>query len=240
MFKKITCFLFLFPTVVFGQYPFEKFRAPSFTSAQFKIKENENALEYSSKIKSFFNDKTDLEILVYGNLEDSKGTFLQIGTSKKSKKYYEEINPNGIEGLFIADFNGDGMKDAKIVCFYMGSGLASMNVRVFYFFQKSDKEFTKISFDDKMDSNRFERDINGDGNFEIITQTLKEYNSHSYWVFNVYNFKNDRLVCVNSKMNYPIMIQFLYHENFTISKKISRLTLKAYQSETPDAILIDK
>lgn len=240
MLKIITYFLFLIPAVIFGQYPFEKYKSPSFIAAEFKTKENENTLEYSSKIRSFFNDKTDLNILVYGNLMDSKGTYLQIGTNQNSKKYYEEINPNGIEGLFIADFNGDGMKDVKIVSYYMGSGLASMNVRVFYFFQKQNKEFTKISFDDKMDSNRLERDINGDGNFEIVTQTLKEYSSHSYWVFNVYNFKNDNLVCVNSKMNYPIMIQFLYHENFKISKKISRLQMKRYQFETPDGILIDK
>jgi len=122
----------------------------------------------------------------------------------------------------------------------MGCGLASLNVRVIYFFQKENKEFTKISFDDKMDGNRIERDLNGDGNFEIITMTLQEHRNHNYWLFNVYNFVNDNLICINNKINYPIMIQFLFRENYKITTKITRKEMQKYEIQKPEEILIEK
>ncbi|WP_264521363.1 FG-GAP repeat domain-containing protein [Flavobacterium sp. N1994] len=207
---------------------------------EFEIKEKENVLEYSKNVTSFFNDKTALEVTINGDLENSKKTYIKVKTKLNSKKYFEEIPVHGTDGFYIADFNGDGKKDFKIVCFYMGCGLASMNVRVIYFFQKENKEFTKISFDDMMDGNRIERDLNGDGNFEIITMTLQDHLNHNYWLFNVYNFVNGNLVCLNEKVNYPIMVQYLFRDNYKISEKLSRKEMKKYQLKKPEALLIDK
>jgi hypothetical protein len=162
-----------------------------------------------------------------------------VKTNLKSKKYFEQIPAQGTDGFYIADFNGDGKKDFKIVCFYMGSGLASMNVRVIYFFQKENNEFTKISFDDKMDGNRIERDLNGDGNFEIIIMTLQEHKKHNYWLFNVYNFVNNKLICVNNKTNYPIMIQYLFRDNYKVTTKITRNDMQKYEIKKPEEIQID-
>lgn len=239
MTKILTYFIFLIPTLIFGQYPFEKIKAPSYKSLDFKMKENKNSLEYSCTINSFFDDKSDLEILINGDVNKLNETYLQIKTNQNSKKYLEEIPAQGTDGLYIADFNGDGLKDLKIVCYYMGCGLASLNVRVIYFFQKKNKDFTKIAFDDKMNENRLERDINKDGNFEIITMTLQEHKNHNYWLFNVYNYANDDLVCVNDKINYPIMIQYLYRDNFKTTTKISKQTMKRYEPKNPKGIHID-
>ena len=232
--------LLIFPILTFGQYPFEKFKSPKYKSLEFKMTEKKNILEYSKIVTSFFNDKSDLEVTINGNFENSKKTYIQVKTKLNSKKYFEEIPTQGTDGFYIADFNGDGKKDFKIVCLYMGCGLASLNVRVIYFFQNENKEFTKISFDDMMEGNRMERDLNGDGNFEIITMTLQDHLNHNYWLFNVYNYANGNLVCLNEKVNYPIMVQFLYIDNYKITKKLSRKEMKKYQLKKPEELLIDK
>ena len=232
--------MLLFPIFAFGQYPFEKYQSPKYTSLEFKMTQKENVLEYSKTIESFFNDKSELEVTINGNTENSKDTYIEIKTKSKSKKYFEEIPAQGTDGFYIADFNGDGKKDFKIVCFYIGSGLASLNVRVIYFFQNENQSFTKFSFDDKMDENRLERDINGDGNFEIITMTLQEHKNHNYWLFNVYNFINNDLICVNVQRNYPIMIQYLFRDNFKETTNISRDEIKEYGLRKPEQMLMEK
>ena len=232
--------VFLFPILVFGQYPFEKFKSPKYSSLEFKRIEKEYSLNYSKVVPSFFKDKSDLEVTINANSEKSKETYIEVKSKLKSKQYFEEIPPQGADGFYIADFNGDGKKDFKIVCYYMGCGLASLNVRVIYFFQKENKEFTKVSFDDKMDGNRLEKDLNGDGNFEIITMTLQEHKNHNYWLFNVYNFVNNDLICVNKKLNYPIMIQYLFRNNFKETTKITRQEIKKYELKKPAEILIEK
>lgn len=240
MTKFLKYIVFLFPILVFGQYPFEKFKSPKYSSLEFKMTEKENSLNYSKVVTSFFKDKSDLEVTISGNTQNLKETYIEIKTKLKSKKYFEEIPAQGTDGFYIADFNGDGKKDFKIVCFYMGSGLASLNVRVIYFFQKQNKEFTKVSFDDKMDGNRLERDLNGDGNFEIITMSLQGHKKHNYWLFNTYNFINNNLVCVNNKMNYPIMVQLLFRDNFKETTKISRQEINNYELRKAKEILIEK
>ncbi len=240
MTKSLIYIIFLFPILIFGQYPFEKYKSPKYQSLEFKMIEKNNSLEYSKNITGFFKDKSDLEVKINGNLENPKEIYIQLKTNLKSKKYFEQIPAQGTDGFYIADFNGDGKKDFKIVCLYMGSGLAAINVRVIYFFQKANKEFTKISFDDKMDGNRIERDLNGDGNFEIITMTLQDYKNHNYWLFNVYNFVNNNLVCINYKINYPIMVQFLFRENYSVTNNISRKAMKKYEIKKPEEIIIEK
>ena len=65
----ILYFNLLLPTLFFGQYPFEKFKSPKYESYDFKMIENENSLEYSSTLKSFFYDKTDLQIFNFFTLK---------------------------------------------------------------------------------------------------------------------------------------------------------------------------
>jgi len=231
---------FVFPIIVFGQYPFEKYKKPKISSMEIKMIERGNDLKCSKVVKSFFNDKSDIEVSINGNTENLSETYIEVKTKSKKRKYIEEIPAQGMEGLYIADFNGDGKKDFKIVCYYMGSGTASMNIRVIYFIQKSNNRFTKLSFDDKSGGNMVERDFDGDGNFEIITTTLQSHKNHNFWLFNLYNFVKGNLVCVNKKMNYPIMIQYLYKENYKVTKKLTRKEMKKYELIKPKNIKIEK
>ncbi|MFD0989679.1 hypothetical protein ACFQ1R_06195 [Mariniflexile jejuense] len=229
----------LFPIFVFGQYPFEKYKKPKTSSLEFKMTEENSFLKYSKIVKSFFNDKSDLEVIINGNTEDLRKTNIEVNTKSKSRKYFEEIPTQGTDAFYVADYNGDGKKDFKIVCYYMGLGLASLNVRVIYFFQNENKSFTKVSFDDKIGENTTERDLNGDGNFEIITMTLQNHKNHNYWLFNLYNFVNGNLICVNNKLNYPIMVQYVFKDNYQVTKKLTRKEMKKYELKKPKELLVD-
>lgn len=239
MLKFLKYIIFFFPFLIFGQYPFEKYKKPKSSSLEFKMIEENNVLKYSKDVKSFFNDKSNLEVTINGNTEDLRKTYIEVKTKSKSKKYFEEIPAQGTDGFYIADFNGDGKNDFKIVCYYMGCGLASLNVRVIYFFQKENKEFTKLSYDDKIGENLTERDLDNDGNFEIITMTLQNHKNHNYWLFNLYNFSNANLICVNNKMNYPIMVQYLFKDNYKVTKKLTKKEMKKYELKKPEELLIE-
>ena len=145
--------------------------------------------------------------------------------------HFSDINV--YEALRTTDVNGDNLSDIKIVIPYMGNGLAAMNQRVIYLFQKTDGHFNKISFLDKMDANRPERDFNGDNQFEIITMTLNGYEDHNYWTFNIYNYVSGELINQNTKFDYPIMIQYLFRENFKVTDKIPSDKMKNFSDKRP-------
>jgi hypothetical protein len=131
--------------------------------------------------------------------------------------------------------------DIKITAWYMGNGLASLNRRRIYLFQNKDNRFTKISFLDKLgDDKKPDRDLDGDGNNEIITMNLTYYGDHSYWLFNIYDFIDGELKNVNMKYDYPIMIQYLHRENYEITNKISREKMKEFSLKYPDSYDIRK
>lgn len=136
----------------------------------------------------------------------------------------------------VADFNGDGLDDMKFVVSYHGCGLAAMYHHVYYLMQRRDGTFYKVSFDDMFfeDMNRTERDMDGDGNFEVITLALQYYNEHNYWTFNIYNIAENENGLENrsKKFGYPIMVQYLFRQNFRPAK-IDRLVRERFLQPYP-------
>ena len=236
MMKFLTIVFLIVGGKAFSQYPFEKFKSPSIKNYRFEMHEQDRHLIYSCEVNNFYNNQQSLKIIVNGDLEDYQKTYIKID----SIKYFEEIPAHGTNDLLVGDFNGDGLKDIKLSVFYMGSGLASMRIRILYFFQMANRKFTKVSYDDMQGDNRLERDINGDGNFEIITMNLNSYKQHNYWTFNAYNFVNNKLICVNEKVDYPIMVKFLYNENFKITADLTRKQMKKFSQSVPDELSISE
>lgn len=225
-----------------GQYPFEKYKALKYKSYyNWKTTDStksEKRVQSSITIPGFY-DNGDLMTIQLTSFTDHwwNNSIIQIFRNNTLiQKIDEDMSfvPIGIDTLRIADINGDGLMDIKLISAYMGNGTASLNVRVIYLFQRPNHNFIKISFNDKMNNNRPERDFDGDGNYEIITMNLLGYENHSYWLFNLFNFKNDELVCTNTKYNYPIMIQYLYRDNYEITNKISREKMKGFSLTLPD------
>jgi hypothetical protein len=63
---------------------------------------------------------------------------------------------------------------------------------------------------------------------------LESHKNHSFWLFNIYDYNDGKLSNVNDKDNYPIMIQYLYRENFEITNKLSRKEMKNFEINLPE------
>lgn len=224
-----------------GQYPFEKYPAIKYREYKnwkfYDKTEKENKFHCTLTIPKFFDNQDNLTIQLT-TFEYDSSSVRMYRNKRLLKKSFEPMFFNdvnlGAESIRVADINGDNLKDIKLTASFMGNGTASMDVRTIYLFQNKEGHFTKISFSDKASDSRLERDFDGDGNYEIITMTLKGYREHSYWLFNLFNYLNGDLVNVNSKDNYPIMIQYLNRENYQITKKISRSKMKAFTMKLPE------
>ncbi|NNV55173.1 hypothetical protein GD597_06865 [Panacibacter sp. KCS-6] len=237
----IILYLLTFTLNSFGQYPFEKYPAIKYKVYKdwkvYNTNGKEKKTEFILTIPKFY-DKIDSLTLVLtsfaGKWDSSYITVFKNG--KQIQRFFEPMlfyETNLFEPIMLADVNGDNLQDIKLIVPYMGNGTASLNTRVIYLFQQKDKNFIKISFMDKMSDNRPERDFNGDGNYEVITMTLTSYQYHSYWSFNLFNFKKNDFVSTNNKYNYPILIQFLNRDNFKITNKISRQKMKDFGQTKP-------
>lgn len=242
---KVLLFFFIFGILSFatkGQYPFEKYLAITYkvydTWKTYGKSKEENRVHYTLTIPKFYRNGDDLTIqLTNFSMSNNDRSILRIfHNNKQILKTNENVlfDPVAIDTVRTADFNGDGLTDIKLICAYMGCGLAAMNVRVIYLFQQVDMKFIKISFDDMMYTNMQERDFNGDENFEIITTSLNTYKSHNFWTFNLFNLKNGNLISVNTIEDYPIMIQYLNRDNYEVTNKLSRMEMKKYSRKLPE------
>lgn len=235
---KLTFFI-LFPLIVRGQFDFEKYPPIKFkTYNNWKTDDTEKNVESSLTIPDFYKKGKSLQIQLISSKENwSENSIIKVLKGNVETQNFTEnigFNPVALNNIIVADFNGDGLKDIKIIVPFMGNGIASMNVKVIYLFQKSNQDFLKISFNDKQSENRIERDFNNDGNYEIISMQLISYQNNSYWNFNLFNLVNGKLLNVNNKYNYPILIQFLEKENFKITSKISRKKIKNFALKLPE------
>lgn len=231
------------------QYPFEKYAAISYVEhtnwVMYDRSEKEKKIHHTITVPKFFSNADTLTVQLTSFIGNWDSSYIRVYRNKKQiQRFFEPMGFSQsqiFEPMFTADINSDGLTDVKLLIPYMGCGLASLNVRVIYLFQKGNGSFTKISFNDMMSENnnsmagnRPERDFDGDKNFEIITMTLKGYEGHNYWLFNLYDFVDGELNNVNVKDDYPIMIQFLIRENYTITDKLTRLKMKEFSMPLPE------
>lgn len=225
-----------------GQFPFEKYPALKYISFSdwktYDKTEKEKKVHSTLTIPKFYDNGDTLTIQLTSFTDHWwDNSIIRFFRNKtETQRIFENMafSPVGLDTLRVADINGDGLQDIKIISSYMGTGTTALNVKVIYLFQQPEKNFTKISFTDKMSNNRPERDFDGDGNYEIITMNLVGHENHSFWVFNIFNYNNGGLVNSNIKDNFPIMIQFLYRDNYEISNKISRDKMKTFALTLPD------
>lgn len=236
----------------YGQYPFEKFPGVKATEVEtWRIDDEcQTAKEvvYTASIPHFFHTKEAASVKLICRSDTSDTSYIRIYRGRQQIQSFTEpysfgsgyecnrIVPN-LPSMFAEDVNGDGLKDLKILIpGNAGCGAFNYYLQVIYLFQNRNGTFTKVSFSDLMMfyQNHIERDIDGDGNYEIITQTFQNVGKHNYWVFNLYDFTGKGLVNVNRKAHYPIMIQLLYRENYKGTDKIPRSIMKQYERKLPD------
>jgi hypothetical protein len=205
----------------FGQYPFEQFPVPKsrrFSDwKQYDLMETKGRFHVTIALPLFFDNKDTLTIQLSNYKSSADGV---VRLFRNSNLVYMEKEPMfffhaSSENVAAVDVNGDGLTDVKLLVSFAGTGsVASLSYRIIYIIQKPSGKFEKISFSDKVLTNKVDRDFNQDGKLEIVTMELNEVDDHNYWTFNVYNFDRDSLVCVNEKFGYPIMFQYLFKPNY--------------------------
>jgi hypothetical protein len=240
----------------FAQYDFEKY--PAIKYARYKkwklIQADDEKIAYSLTFKDFFKNHDALTL---------KYVFEQNGDSSilslyRNKKYIQKFIAPGFDMSFmdtvdmddsvrIADINGDSLNDIKIfIPNNMRCGAYNDYAHVIYLFQKPNGRFNNIMFYDAFYGNsddiinRPERDFDGDGNYEIITETFTGVGDHNYWSFNIYNYRDGKLVNVNEKAGYPLMYQLLYRMNYSVTNRIKRDRMKLFSLKQPDECFIQK
>jgi len=229
----------------YAQYPFERF--PKVEYKEYKnwesdkegTLENINFISYSKTIPHFFG-KESLVIRAVTHIDSSNYTIHVLKGKKLIQKIPADISlivHNKATPIMVADINGDGLLDVKIMMNGTGCGLAAEYSDVIYLFQCPGFKFTVVSYTDMMYDNRTERDIDGDGNYEIITKDLQYHQGHNYWVFNVYSYRRDSLINVNEALGYPIMVQYLHRQNYKASP-FSKSVLQNYSSAFPKGLKI--
>jgi hypothetical protein len=229
-------------TLVFGQdkYPFEKYPSIKYTEFKdWKIYQKTDRIHFTLTIPGFFSNTDSLTIQLTSFETKWDSSYIRLFRNKiQIQKIFEPMfftytNVSNYPTQTL-DVNGDDLTDVKLLIPYMGNGLASLNQRVIYLFQKAYGLFTKVSYLDKMGAHISERDFDNDSKFEILTMTLKGHENHNYWTFNIYNFKDGELVNQNDMFDYPIMIQYLFKDNFKITENISREKMKMFRDNKPD------
>jgi hypothetical protein len=241
----------------FAQYDFEKYPAIKYIKQRkWKILKTEKSQVLYSVCFPGFSINNDALTLKYTFSADSGISVLKIYRNNKCIQKFAVPGSDFIsmidtvdmgEPIRIADINGDSLKDVKnFIPNLIRCGAYNDYAHVIYLFQNTNGKFTNISFNDGFYGggddiiNRPERDFDGDGNYEIITETFTGVGDHNYWTFNLYNFKDGKLLNVNKKADYPIMYQLLYRMNYTITNKISRERMKLFSKKEPDNYFVEK
>lgn len=232
----------LFSTLCMNaQYPFEKHKAIHYKEYKdWKTTEGgKDSLPIMREITitDFDGKKSDLKIVqdLKLSLPDSLD-YSELSIYRNNKKIKEfEVGTRSISSplpVLAGDINGDGLSDLKILFPNYGCGNYNYYCQVAFLFQNKDGGFTQFVFSDIFEEfeNKPERDFNNDGNYEIITQTFQNHARHNYWLFNIYNYKNGKLVNVNNIANYPIMVPL---DSYDVSKKISKAKMKEFEIKSP-------
>jgi hypothetical protein len=226
-----------------GQFPFEKYPEIHYkNNNNWKVLDQGNCYLQTMLLPRFYNNGDSLSIQI-SSFNSWDSSFIKIYRNSQLIQTFFEPYSLATDYLLTADINGDSLVDLKLIAQQNWNGIAALSNRVVYLFQRKDFKFTKIAFSDMFlelpnDSllrfdYRQERDFNGDYNYEIITMSLKRFENHNYWVFNLYNFIKGDLVCVNNKFDYPIMIQYLDKDNYRITNKISKMKMKEFSDDLP-------
>ncbi len=239
----VFCVFFL-TSFVNAQYTFEKYSAPEYQEynnwVEYDRIDTSGRYDCTISIDDFFDNKDRLTIQLTWFVKDIDFGVIRVFRNKEQIQKIRE--PKGFSPLtmagtlvWVSDINGDGKKDVKMVQQGTGNGVMSMLVKVMYLFQNDGALFKKVSFDDMVfEEHREERDIDKDGNYEILTMNLEYINGHSYWVFNAFEYANENLKNVNHKVDYPMVIQYKHKRNYKTINHLDGVRIKAYERDFPE------
>ena len=231
----IVLILLVIPVLGIAQFPFEKY--PRIVYDAYPVSSGYDEADTSFNSRSTFIDRfkgDTLSLAMFGNRDADSSNIFVYRNNKLIQAIVDEVEFTPLtvsDSIFVGDINNDRMMDVKILCSNPGCGLAAALVRKIYLIGKADGSFSKYSFMDF--SQECERDFDGDGNFEIIGVDHVYYNSHSYWVYDLFSLKGNVFRNVSFDYNYPIMIQYLFRKNYFITDHVSRDKMRDFSVVLP-------
>ncbi|MBU4306034.1 MAG: hypothetical protein KJ893_10525 [Candidatus Omnitrophica bacterium] len=126
--------------------------------------------------------------------------------------------------VYRGDLDGNGLKDFIIFYWYGGCGLAVNWNKVEIFLKKQTDGYQKISYDTLASGLEDFVDLNNNGRYEVIIADIYSGGKHTYFAYNIYEFKDYKLVRADSKFNgFPKFIWFTHKPN---DKDTTHLTEK--------------
>jgi hypothetical protein len=191
------------------------YKSVKIQTGQFKADSLKVAIADISKLPSLEN----LTLTFERSIDAESTTLNFLYQEKKLKSYtFDNVYWTLDDNLKVADIDGNGLLDIKLVFFNNGSGLAgSLSTKVYLF--NLGNRFKVISFFDF--SGEDEYDLNKDGKYEILSKNHIYLNNHSYWVYNTYNFTGEKIINVSKSYQYPLWTKHLYRTDREIAKEIS-------------------
>jgi len=217
----------------FAQYPFEKLQARKVDSVPFKVFAFKNN-PASIAVAQYQNYKVKL----LGNpLKDGSNVLLYFQGKLIKKAVAVFRFDNGVlaelSQLYVYSQN-----DEKVFFIYYpnmdGSGLAGSLIGRLYLAGNSDNIFKVIRFGDFYNKPKFQYAFKSDSTFEIVVKSYKIYGNDAYWLFDLYNIINGKLVNVSARYGYPIAVPYLYKESFKPTHKIANKDLQRLSLHLPD------
>jgi hypothetical protein len=223
--KYIFFILVLLTLKGYAQYPFEKFPVKKYDSVAFKLVGEDfdttsvDYAHYKNYTIKLVRDKSAQlggKILLY-----YKGKLI-----KTADGHFGMIRSADFP-LYIEDVNGDGIPDFVFKTFNSaGTGLAGAHIYNTWFIKKSNNDFQTIQFQSFYDKPERQYKFDGKGNYITIGQSLTFYKRHSYWIFDLYQYKNGKLINVSEEYNYPVAVPYLDKETYTPTNKIPKKQLE--------------
>jgi len=247
-------FCLLFTLQAAAQYPFEKhpaFKAQVYpTGYRIDTQGKDDPYNYEINhyltLPKFFGGKQTARVTITPPDTSGTATIEVYRGTKKSKKLiaiYGFGSFSTIESILVADYNHDGLPDMKFIVPHFGCGAYNYYCHVVYFLQNKDHSLSQVSFSDLLlydYQNRPERDLDGDGVYEIVVCSFQSYKTHNYLQYDLYHLKGNKLVNVNRQFHYPIMIQLLYADNYKITKHLTRKQMRQFARPLPDDYRAEK
>jgi hypothetical protein len=226
----------LLPFRAAAQYPFEQYPSILYQASgnwQFP-KENATRLKVSAAATVHAGPKK-YTLQVFNRRMPSDTFYIAVSEAGGAQRQFLEpwylLPESLLQPVRVADINGDGLTDLKLVVNAVGGGAVRGLVRLVYLFGQRSGGFVKMSFLSFHDGP--ERDFDGDANYELMVRELVSYKGHSYWTFNVFSFTGEQLVNVSHKYGYPILIQFLNKPNFKVTDKVSAQEARQFLLKQP-------
>lgn len=139
--------------------------------------------------------------------------------------------------VYRADLDGNGLYDYIVFYSYHGNSLASLASRVEIFLAKKEGTYNKISYENQDSGLEDFVDLNNDGKHEVIITDLRIVDGHTYFTYNVYEFKEYRLVNADAKFKgFPKFIWYTFKSNDKDTTRLTKEERALYTKEKDDSI----